>query len=547
MADAPAGYRVRQAPVHVPQGPPEGYRVRTGQKYIGSDVAAGIGDLTEGGTTMPMSTVVSQAIENAPESAVQFGKDIIQPIIHPIDTAKALGNVILGGVQKLVPGQQDSEKYADAVGNFFAERYGGLENVKNTMAKDPVGFAADVATVLTGGGTAAARAPGMAGTVARAAQTAGRAVDPVNAAVQAAKLPAKLTGKATAAALGVTTGAGGKSIGTAARAGLAGGEAGKAFRENLRGDVPVDEVVTEARSAAGAMRRERGKAYRGDMAKLAKDTTVLDFAPIDKALRDVSAVGTFKGKVINRSTEGTWKQVSDLVDEWRQSDAAEFHTPEGLDALKKAIGDVRDSTQYGTPSRVIADKAYNAVKDQIVKQAPEYAKTMKNYEKASVLIREIEGTLSLNPTARVDTALRKLQSVMRNNANTNYGKRLDLAEMLQEAGASHLMEKLAGQMLRSAEPRSLARFTAGPTALASGAGAYLANPLLAVPAFAGAAAVSSPRLMGEAAHLAGRAVRPIVKAPPGTGLAAYQAGRAAGADDDPMAVLSRLLAAGGQP
>jgi hypothetical protein len=52
----------------------------------------------------------------------------------------------------------------------------------------------------------------------------------------------------------------------------------------------------------------------------------------------------------------------------------------------------------------------NVVKAQVVEQAPGYAKTMKNYEKASNLIREIEGTLSLNPKARIDTALRKLQS-----------------------------------------------------------------------------------------------------------------------------------------
>lgn len=51
---------------------------------------------------------------------------------------------------------------------------------------------------------------------------------------------------------------------------------------------------------------------------------------------------------------------------------------------------------------------------------------MKNYENASNLIREIEKTLSLNPKASIDTALRKLQSVMRDNVNTNYGKRGDL-------------------------------------------------------------------------------------------------------------------------
>jgi hypothetical protein len=55
-------------------------------------------------------------------------------------------------------------------------------------------------------------------------------------------------------------------------------------------------------------------------------------------------------------------------------DPAEFHTPEGIDPLKQKIGDIRDATQYGTPERVAANGIYNAVRQTIVDQAPEYAK-----------------------------------------------------------------------------------------------------------------------------------------------------------------------------
>jgi hypothetical protein len=67
-----------------------------------------------------------------------------------------------------------------------------------------------------------------------------------------------------------------------------------------------------------------------------------------------------------------------------------------------------DNTERGSPAQKVATQVYNVVKDQIVKQAPEYAKTMAD-EKASNLIREMEKTLSLNPKASVDTTLRKLQ------------------------------------------------------------------------------------------------------------------------------------------
>ena len=59
------------------------------------------------------------------------------------------------------------------------------------------------------------------------------------------------------------------------------------------------------------------------------------------------------------------------------------------------------------------------------------------------IIDEINKTLSTRQGATVDTSLRKLQSVMRNNVNTNYGYRQRLAQKLADKGDSNLMEALA--------------------------------------------------------------------------------------------------------
>jgi len=501
MADLPEGYSIRQAPPAAPQGLPEGYSVR---QPAAPPEAAPAGPLS-------WSDVPGQALENLGSSAVKFGKDIIRPLTEPVETAKSLGKVLLGTVQKVIPGEQDSEKYADAVGKFFSDRYGGLENVKKTMADDPVGFLADVSAVLSLGGTAVAQAPGKVGQVGSIVQKAGRAVDPLVIAATPAKLAAKGAGKVAAGTLGLTTGTSGKSVGTAARAGLEGGDAARAFRENLRGGAAADDVVADAHRAVGDMHQAKIAAYQADMAKLAKDPAMLDFGPIDDAVRDVGKIGQFKGKVLNPPAEGVWKEIADAVDDWRMSDPAEFHTPIGLDALKQKIGNIRDGTQYGTPARRMADQVYHAVKDQIVKQAPEYGKTMKDYEAASGHIRELEKALSLGKGAATDTALRKLQKTMRNNASTNYDNLRGSIKMLEDAGAANLTEKLAGQMLSSGTPRGLAR--AGgymtPGALAAAGGAYTGNPLIA--ALGGASLLaSSPRLVGEGAYLeeAPRARRP---------------------------------------
>jgi len=498
---------------------------------------------------MPWSDVATGAASNLWPSAKQFSSDIIQPLMHPIDTAKTIGQLGLGLIQKLIPGEQPDEAMVDAVGKFFMERYGSIENIKRTLSTDPVGMLADVSAVLTGGGMLAAKAPGMVAKAAsripagpalasagrdvasvgqnviapagRAVGAAGRATDPLALAGSAIGVAGRGIGKATSEIIGgLATHTGGESLRRAASAGLVGGRTAADFQDNIRGRVPMESVVDDAKRAVDIMRQQRGAAYRADMAKLGKDATVLEFGPIDDALAEVASIGVYKGQTIKASTAEVWAKIAEKVDEWRALDPADFHTAEGLDALKQAIGDIRDTTDFRSPSRNVADQVYRAIWKQIADQVPDYAKTMKGYETASNLIEEMRKTLSLNPKASVDTTLRKLQSVMRNNATTNYGKRFDLVKTLDAAGGANLPEKLAGQALNTVVPRGLGRAVAGATLAA---GAY--NP-----AIWAALPFQSPRLMGEAAYYGGKAagLAPQLKYGPRAQAAtagAFQAGR----------------------
>ena len=128
---------------------------------------------------------------------------------------------------------------------------------------------------------------------------------------------------------------------------------------------------------------------------------------------------------------------------------------------------------------------------------------MKSYSDSTELIREIERALSLGDKASADTAMRKLQSLMRNNVNTNYGQRLKLAQQLETQGGQQMMPALAGQALSDWTPRGIQRATAplGGVGLFSVGGA---------PAVIGGAMASSPRMVGEAAYGAGRATRGLL-------------------------------------
>jgi hypothetical protein len=482
--------------------------------------------------SMPWSDVAAGAAKNFIPSAKQFASDMVQPILHPVDTAKTLGSVYLGVLQKSAPGdppKSDHVDAANAVADFFANRYGGIENIKKTIATDPVGMGSDVATVLSGGALGAARMPNAVGKATSAAlRSAADIVDPITLAAKGVGRVAPYIGDAAAQIVGgLGTHTGADSLKVAAKSGYEGGAPAAAFVENLRGNAPMASVIDEAKFALGNMKAQRSAEYRAGMAGVSADKTVLDFTPIDAAIQAVDDVKKYKGVDLSPSAANARQQIASTIDEWKKLDPAEYHTPEGFDALKQKLGDIKDSTEYGTPSRRIADDAYSAVRAEITKQAPEYAKVMKDYETASGLIEEIQKTLSLNPSANVDTTLRKLQSVMRNNVNTNYGRRFDLVNELESAGGTNIMPSLAGQSLNSATPRGLGNITANGSVTAA---LSFLNPwaLATLP-------LQSPRLMGEAAYAGGRLSRNLMDAADKVGLnpevlraieqANYQGGR----------------------
>jgi hypothetical protein len=126
---------------------------------------------------------------------------------------------------------------------------------------------------------------------------------------------------------------------------------------------------------------------------------------------------------------------------------------------------------------------------------------MRDYNKGSELLSEIRKTFSQTGKASADTQMRKLQSLMRNNVQTNYGNRQRLMDILEQQGGTDVMPSLAGQALSSPVPRGLAN--KGAELMTLGASFY--NPALAA-----TLPFQTPRLVGEAVYGAGKAARPVV-------------------------------------
>ena len=465
------------------------------------------------------------ALRNAPADAMEVGKGIYNAFAHPMDTAQALGKVTAGleapqqMVKVTLPNGQtvyqpqpieetDEQKAAriapaSAVGAHYAEAYGSIPKAINTFRTKPVSAAMDLSTVAMPAGGALARAPGIAGKVGEIVSDVGRAVDPLSSAGQAVKGVGKVVEPIVSHEAGFASGAGAESVRQAAKTGREGGAVGETFRENLRGEVPVTDVVDKAKAAVAQMREERSAAYKSGMGDVAKDTQPLDFSPIQEAADNAVNVGKFRGQsgtaaavTVEPKAAAVTDEISGLVKAWKALPPEEYHTPVGIDALKRTIGNIRDSTLPNTPERVAANRVYSAIRDELTKAAPEYSKTMDAYAKASEKLNETTKTLSLGEKVTGDTAARKLLSATRTNVQTNFGGRQKLINALSEYDPT-LPAAIAGQVMHSPLPQGIVS-RGGVMALGLGA---LSNP-----ATLPLALTMSPRLVGEVAHAGGRAV-----------------------------------------
>tara|TARA_R110000868_G_scaffold2046_3_gene15973 strand:+ start:423 stop:2243 length:1821 start_codon:yes stop_codon:yes gene_type:complete len=126
------------------------------------------------------SQVGREAISNIPESGVKLLGGLYTAVTRPRETLEQLGEVLTGAYARFIPQEWMARPdkaaefiaKADAVGGVYRDRYGSVEALKNTIATDPVGFAADVSTLA---GAGAVAAPGRAGQVLG---TVSRVTDP---------------------------------------------------------------------------------------------------------------------------------------------------------------------------------------------------------------------------------------------------------------------------------------------------------------------------------------------------------------------------------
>ena len=464
-------------------------------------LAGGQSEQTPKEQPLTWKEAAASGIERFPESALNVAEQTVQPLLHPIDTAQNVVDLGNAALQKVLPdaivqimpeSTRNNPEKLNAVIDFYKNRYGSAEGLKKAIATDPAAVLTDLSTVLTGGGALASKIPSLA-KAGQIVSKAGEWTAPLSAASKAAG--ATINAGIPSSLIGLTTGVGKDVIGELYGAGKQGGERLAVALRNMRSPGgEFKDIVTESREALDALRRQRAEKYRTQMADIAEVKKPAVYAEIENAISEKIKQHQFHGIPTGEEAGNIQGKILNEIQSWGEYDPAIFHTAEGLDWLKRRIGDIGESTQPYTSPRKVADEAYNVIKGQIAEKYPAYNEAMKDYAQASELLHELQGTFSLGEKARTDTAVRKLQQALKNNQNTNFGYRGELIKELENAGAKNLRPRIAGQSAATWTPRGLQGASAGA----------LATMATQNPVFAFGLPFQSPRLMGEAAVLAGK-------------------------------------------
>ena len=435
----------------------------------------GIGEKLIGAGETALST--GSAVTSAIASPLVYGGETIKDLFtgQPVESFEdVFGDIVSAGTYQ--PRTEVGQEYAKNVGDFLTE-----SKVEGAVGIPVLGRVSNVGT-----GTA----------IKESAKQVGKQVGKV--------LPKGEGGGVISQILGMTTGAGKNPIRIAYETGKQGTKQEvDAFLKGINNNASPESLVQRANNALNQIKKQVGLEYQANKAKLKTDKQVIGFDDIDSALEDIKQAGKFERTTVNPSTVNMQNKIRKIVNAWKKKNPKKYHTPEGIDALKRRIGDLYDSTQPGTQERLVVDKVYNSIGDTIRKNAPIYDEMMKSYAEGKTLIREIQDTFSLKEKKSTDTQFRKLTSILRDGVNANFGERFNLAQRLNQLDPT-LFPELAGESLKSYVPQGIQRaIGSGNLGLSAYAGSLLDPTTIAT------LGAQSPKIVGRGAFELGRGVRGI--------------------------------------
>lgn len=482
-----------------PRGPVD--FTATAEPNVSHETIAPDADLTWG-------DALTQGARNLPKSTGKLLGDVGHAVVHPVETAKAVGALGKGAVSKVEGAlgvEQDpaekaqNEAVINALGEHYAQTYGSGKGLRRAIATDPASVLMDVTTPLTlipsGGTSLGLGAASTAGKVARvateAAGAAGRFANPVEAALRVAGTVGKY-GVAPVARLAVSASSGVpmslQKLATAA--GRASNPALRAaFADAAAGRLGADATAKAVEDATEQLKAAASADYAAKLAATGRSAATPDWAPIDAAITKARSDVT----IGSARDPAAFKRANDLLDDIESLVKAKKADPAAqnlidFDKMKKAIYDMLPQGAGGPASKAM-NEVYAGVGKSLRSADPTYATLMQQWQDHLDNLNNITRGLSGPDAAR--GLARALKA-----AKTPDGQRLiDQVARIDPTIPYQLAGHAMNPWFRQGGIGELAKF--------GGFGTVMSNPAL-IPHVAAGAAAASPRLVGKANYAAGR-------------------------------------------
>ena len=376
---------------------------------------------------MPAGQVIGMGIQNAPESAVRFGKSMVEPFMHPQETASALGELGKGayskvqgafGVEQDPAEKAQKEAAIDAAGQALKEQYGSIGGWKKSFATRPVETFGDLSIPFTGGETLLAKMPGVIGDVGKLSGKVGAITDPVRVAAKVPELAATAATTATAVPFWLKSGASMEGLQQAAKAGMTGNEH---FWNHWAGVAQPGELVDSVQDAVKTAQDTRRAEYMKGMNDQSKLTDPLQYDLINDAVNKIKTDNmTVGGMPKNVGVQQAADEAEKLISQWQgQKMQPGAHSVTDMDALKRRIDELRSMYPKGSPEEAVLTGIRQSIYDTIAKQDSGYAKIMQDYGSASDQLRDFKKTLGSGQNTATAASVQKLIKAQSKGASKN--------------------------------------------------------------------------------------------------------------------------------
>ena len=468
--------------------------------------------------------------KNLVPSTVEAVKGMGNAIIHPMETASAIGQIGTGLGSKaldtageavgygpiLDPAKKaEREAMANALGQSYSNRYGGGEEGEfwKHLAEDPASYLSDVASVASLGAGSASKLglldkASKAGKVAKFAEN----LDPVQAAMNITGKTASTAGKAIPYVLmgaqNVFSGVPLKILNTARQAALSGDpQKIEAFMSSIKRKKNFSgEAIDALEGSIDDMANKASDAYMTDRATAFARTQPVDMADPTKARDVVENMITPQGVLQSPVAYATGdmsaaRDAVNLIDNVLTHPSAKANTIQELDVVKKSLDTLAGQIQHpALRSRV------QAMSGELVGAMsatdPAYGKMMSGWAEWKRQLNNVRkefGTKAMSDIART----RKLSKAF---ASKSGNEMFDLLE--GTPSGQNLRYALAGDAMKNFSSDRIHNTIAGLGGIGGLSLGFKLNPLAALAAIP-FVALASPKLAGLSQYALGRAERAV--------------------------------------